>query len=406
MGLLERSIFKNIMLVFFSVLGVLSGVVWMTQALRELDLMTAQGQTIGLFFFITALSLPLLVLVIAPVALMIAFIVVLNRMNADSELVVMNASGMSPSMLFKPFALAALCISLLIAAMSLYLSPEAQRILRITITEVRADLISTVIKDNNFVELDDGLTFHVRQRLPGGLLNGIMASDRRDPEAEIVYLAEQGKIVEIRENTFLVMQKGVIQQKPRLKDGSWGEITSVDFDQYALDLSRFNQVGDISFFKPRERSTFYLLNPDPEDEFLVKRPGQFKTELHDRLTAPLYAFAFMALTLAFLGQARTNRQSRTMAVVIAIVASAGVRLAGFAILSLTIKFPDFLPLLYLVPVGVTTLALYAFLTQKTLFLPTFISDKIIFVVHLFKRGLMFLMRRLSGATRPLHRGSK
>ena len=52
--------------------------------------------------------------------------------------------------------------------------------------------------------------------------------------------------------------------------------------------------------------------------------------MHERFIAPLYPFAFMALTFAFLGAPRTTRQSRNFSIGGAIVAVFGLRLVGFA----------------------------------------------------------------------------
>ena len=68
--------------------------IWITQALRELDLLTGKGQTILIFLTVTGLSLPALITVISPVALFIATLYTLNRLNGDSELIVMSAAGM------------------------------------------------------------------------------------------------------------------------------------------------------------------------------------------------------------------------------------------------------------------------------------------------------------------------
>ena len=70
-------------------------VIDITQALRELDLLTGKGQTILVFLTVTGLSLPALVTVISPVALFIATIYTLNKLNSDSELIVMSAAGMA-----------------------------------------------------------------------------------------------------------------------------------------------------------------------------------------------------------------------------------------------------------------------------------------------------------------------
>ena len=90
----------------------LTSVIWITQALRDIDLMTSRGQTVLVFLGITGLIIPMLVLVIAPIALMIAVMHVLGRLSNDSELIVMNSAGMSPWLLFRPFLAMAVVVSL------------------------------------------------------------------------------------------------------------------------------------------------------------------------------------------------------------------------------------------------------------------------------------------------------
>src|SRR5499433_3375873 len=96
MGSISRYIFRTTLGAFLVVLVSLTAVIWVTQALRDIDIMTNQGQSILVFVGITGLIIPLLVLVIAPIALLIAVAHVLNKMSNDSEIIVMNAAGMSP----------------------------------------------------------------------------------------------------------------------------------------------------------------------------------------------------------------------------------------------------------------------------------------------------------------------
>ena len=74
MGSIDKYIFRTTLASFAVVLISLTGVIWITQALRGIDLMTSQGQTIVTFLGITSLVIPALVLIIAPMALMVAFI--------------------------------------------------------------------------------------------------------------------------------------------------------------------------------------------------------------------------------------------------------------------------------------------------------------------------------------------
>src|ERR1700687_2443811 len=113
MGSIDKYIFRTTLASFALVLVSLTGVIWITQALRGIDLMTSQGQTIITFLGITSLVIPALVLIIAPIALMIAISHTLNKLATDSEIIVMNAAGFSPYRLFRPFLFATLVVAVL-----------------------------------------------------------------------------------------------------------------------------------------------------------------------------------------------------------------------------------------------------------------------------------------------------
>src|SRR5690242_20268962 len=103
MGSISRYIFRTTFGAFLVVLISLTAVIWVTQALRDVDIMTSQGQTVLVFIGITGLIIPLLVLIIAPIALVIAVAHSLHKLSTDSEVIVMNAAGMSPWVLFRAF---------------------------------------------------------------------------------------------------------------------------------------------------------------------------------------------------------------------------------------------------------------------------------------------------------------
>jgi lipopolysaccharide export system permease protein len=107
-------------------------------------------------------------------------------------------------------------------------------------------------------------------------------------------------------------------------------------------MSKFNQNHDVAL-GIRERYLWELMYPEPNDPIYVQLPGQFRAELHDRFLAPIYPFAFAALTFAFLGTPRTTRQSRNFSIGGSILAVFGLRMAGFACSVMAVKSP-FAPL--------------------------------------------------------------
>src|SRR5688572_15372098 len=83
MNSIDSYVFRAILGAFAMVLITLTSAIWMTQALRDLDLITSQGQSILTFIGITSLVIPSLILVLAPVSLVIAIVYVLNKLTTD-----------------------------------------------------------------------------------------------------------------------------------------------------------------------------------------------------------------------------------------------------------------------------------------------------------------------------------
>jgi lipopolysaccharide export system permease protein len=368
MGSISRYIFRTTLGVFLVVLVSLTAVIWVTQALRDIDIMTSQGQTILVFVGITGLIIPLLVLVIAPIALLIAVAHVLNKLSTDSEIIVMNAAGMSPWLLFRAFMAAALVVSLLVGSVSAYFAPKGLRMLRDWLTEVRANVVSTIVQPGRFTSIENGVTIHIRERRPNGQLLGIFLDDRRNPKERITVLAENGELLDNDNGTFLVLQKGVLQRQ----EAGQQDPAMVLFERNAFDLSQFAGGVQSVKYSIRERYLWQLLFPDPKDQFYIEQPGQYRAELHDRLIAPFYPLAFTVIAFAYLGAPRTTRQSRTLSMVGAIGGVALLRLLGFASTVFGANTPWMLSIQYAALIAAFVLGLFVIRRGLILEPPAFI----------------------------------
>ncbi len=370
MGSINEYILRATLGAFLIVLVSLTAVIWVTQALRDIDIMTSQGQTILVFVGITGLIIPLLVLVIAPIALLIAVAHVLNKLSNDSEIIVMNAAGMSPWVLFRAFVAAALVVSVLVGAISAYFAPKGLRMLRDWLTEVRANVVSSIVQPGRFTTIENGVTIHIRERRPNGQLAGIFLDDRRNPNERITVLSEIGELLDNESGTYLVLQKGIVQRQ----ETGQRDPAMVVFDRYAFDLSQFAGGAQSAKYSIRERYLWQLLFPDPKDQFYVEQPGQFRAELHDRLMAPLYTLAFVVIAYAYLGAPRTTRQSRTLSMLGAIGGVALLRLIGFASTVFGAVVPWMLALQYLTLAAAIGAGLYVIRRGLIIEPPVFIAD--------------------------------
>jgi lipopolysaccharide export system permease protein len=335
MGSIDRYIFRTTLTAFAMVLVSLTGVIWITQALRGIDLMTSQGQTILTFLGVTSLVIPALVLIISPIALMIAISHTLNKLATDSEIIVMNAAGFSPIRLFRPFVYATCVVAALVAFIAAYLAPDGMRRLKQWDAEITADVLTNILQPGRFAQLDQNLTIRIRERQPGGLLKGVFIDDRRDPAMRVTIVADHGTVIKNEHGSFLVLEDGVLQ---RFEVGK-RDPAMIEFASNAFDMSQYSKQGHDVTLGIRERYIWELLAPAEDDPMYQQLPGQFRAELHDRFMAPIYPFAFAALTFAFLGAPRTTRQSRNFSIGGSILAVFGLRMAGFACSVMAVKSP-------------------------------------------------------------------
>jgi lipopolysaccharide export system permease protein len=354
MGAIVRYMFRATMVAFLITVVSLTIVIWFTQAIRDFDLITTQRQTLFVFIGITGLIIPLLVMVIAPIALMLAAANVLGRLSSDSEIIVMNAAGVSPWRLLSPFLTAGLVVSLLVGVIAAYVSPLSLRKLQDWVAQVRADILTNIVQPGRFTTVGGNLTFHIADRRPDGLLVGIFVDDRRDPGEQSTYLAEQGEIVKNDNGSFLVLENGSIQ---RLEAGH-RDPRIVTFDRYAFDLSKFATSPQNSVYGVRELYIWELMWPRPDDARYAKEGAQYRSELYDRLAAPLYPLAFAILTYLFLGPPQTTRQNRTLAMLALVGTASALRLTGFVSAVVGVRVPSVLGAQFVALFGVLAVGLW------------------------------------------------
>ena len=355
MTLFGRYMFRQVANAFIVILLTLTIVVWLATALKELNLITSRGQGIVLFLQMTLLSLPSLMALIAPNAMLMASLYTLDRMNGDSELIVMTASGATIWRIGAPLLAMAALVSIGILLANLFLTPASMRALRDFITQVRADLISQVLEPGRFSSPESGLTFHIRDRSLNGDLLGLLVHDERDDKQVMSYLAERGRIITNDEGSYLVMFDGYVHRyNSEDKDQN---VQIVAFDQNMLDLSEFAPQDTTSKdVRPREMYFSDLVSPDMTDKAIQRGYGQIRGELHDRLSTPLYPLAFAFIAIALLAHPRTTRESRWGQILAAFGIALGLRIAGLTAGNLQTNNPWAVVLVYGIPLGTTIVA--------------------------------------------------
>ena len=362
MGIFGRYVFRQAFSAMVLILLSLSGVVWIALALRQLKLVTSKGQDTVTLVQMTTLALPGLMALIAPVALLIAAIHVINRLNNDSELIILSASGANIWTLMRPLLVLALGTSILLSLSNHYLMPWSLRLLREKIVEVRSDLLSQVLLPGRFSSPESNVVIHIRDRRFDGTLEGILMRDTRNPKELITYLAERGRIVKQPSgSSFLTMSNGHILRAKDINEPP----EMLTFSSYAIDLERFEGKLQKSTWRPRERYYNELVNPDKTEPDYQRKKGHYRAELHERLTSPLYPFVFVLVIVAFVGQAQSIRQNRVHATATGFLAAASFRMAGMATNNFVVLNEDAVPLLYIIPLSGILIGLIMILRPRS-----------------------------------------
>jgi lipopolysaccharide export system permease protein len=355
MTLFSRYMFRQVTNAFLVMLLTLTAIVWLATALKELDLITSQGQGLVLFFQMTMLSLPSLVTLIAPNAVLMAALYTLDRMNGDSEVIVMTAAGAPVWRICSSLVALAAIVSVVILLVNVFLNPACMRALRDLITEVRADLISQVLQPGRFSSPEQGLTFHIRDRSPTGELEGLLVHDERDETQVMSYLAARGRIISNDEGSYLVMFDGYVHRYNA--EDKEKAVQIVAYEQNMLDISQFAPKDkEGKELRPKERSISDLIYPAADDEIARNNYGLLRSELHERLATPLYPLVFIFVAIALMGQARTTRENRWGQILAAFGIAIALRVAGLTVGNLVVLNAWAVVLVYAIPVAAILIA--------------------------------------------------
>ena len=346
MTLFGRYIFRQALGALLMILLSLTAVVWIAMALKQLSVVTSGGAGGVAVLKITALILPDIITMIAPIALLIAALHTLNKLNQDSELIVMTAAGATLWRFAKPLLLLAFVVAGWLMLANFYVTPWSLRSLNDLFNELKTDLLSQALEPGSFASPEDGLTFHIRERGNDGRMLGLMLSDTRSGTVQLTYIANSGDVIKRDDKAYLVLHDGKV-----IRRSAGQETVVIEFESYVLDMATASQKGVADTPKPHARYIGELLYPDTTDSHYIANPGSFRSELHERFASLLYPFVFIAIVVAYLGQARTNRQSRGQGQIAAFSIAAGLRLAGIAATNMLSSNAWAIVLVYGLPLG-------------------------------------------------------
>ncbi|HKQ09716.1 MAG TPA: LptF/LptG family permease [Rhizomicrobium sp.] len=340
----------------------LTSVIWLVNCLQYLDLVINRGQSALTFLYLILLVLPTPLAAIMPIAFFFATLITLQRLQGDSELVVMASAGYSLRQLALPVLACAAIVMAFTYACVFYLMPAGQRILRDKVLDIRADMAGALLNEGDFNTSQRGLTVFIRAFGNKGEINGILVHDNRDRAHPVTYIAEKGILAQTPAGTRLIMMDGTIETSAQ----NGKQLQVLHYESHTMNLDQFSGPTRYTPRKVQERYMDELFWP-PEKGLSQRIRGQFFAEAHYRITQPFYCIAFALIAMAAVLRGRRQRGSVAMRLTIAGLAAAGLQIAGYGIMGLAQRNPPLVAIFYLLPaLGIAaSIALLAGYTPAT-----------------------------------------
>ena len=334
-------IVKQIIIGFLLVSFSLMSILWLTQSLRFVSLITNKGIPIGLFVEMTSLLMPRLFVILSPICLFVSVLFVYNRMLSDRELVVMQAAGISPWQNSKPALFMGIMMSLFIVYVQNFGIPAAEKTFNELEWQVKNDVSHLMFREGEFTELQAGLTVFITSHHKDGSVSGILINDERTPNVKMTVTSEQGRIVYTDKGPRIILVNGSRQEINTLKN----QFTSLAFDRYSVDfgLSSKQKEKDTS---ARERSFSELMNADKDKSLDDKEKRKYIVEGHRRILVPLFNLLFALLGCTGLLVGNFNRRGQSRIISISIISMVILQALDLAFTNLANKNLRLLPLLY------------------------------------------------------------
>lgn len=289
----DRYVLSQYLLFFGFFALILVAVFWINRAVVLFDRLIGDGQSALVFLEFTALALPNLVRMVLPIAAFASAVWVTNRLNSESELTVLRATGTSPWQMARPALAFGFITALMMSALTHFLLPASIDQLRERESEVARNVTAKLLSEGNFLHPAKGVTFYIRQIDPDGTLNDVFLSDRRDLEQSALYTGARAFLVRDQDRTHLVMVDGMALRM----DIEGRTLSTTAFTDFSYDISTLADKAENKARNIRAIPSLELLTRS--DQIAAQEPfsrGQLAEELHLR-----FARALICVAVALIG---------------------------------------------------------------------------------------------------------
>lgn len=346
---------KQILVGFLLVSFSLMSIIWLTQSLRFVDLITNKGVSVSLFAEMTSLLMPRIFTILAPISLFAAVLFVYNRMLSDRELVVMKAAGISPWQNAKPALFCGIIMAILNIWIMNYGIPMAENRFNDLQWQVKNDISHLMFREGEFTTLQDNLTVFISSHEPDGSVSGILINDERNPKTKSTVSAELGRIVQTEKGPRIILVHGSRQEINRQSN----QFSSILFDRYSVDFGAKESKAKAAA-GVREKTLTELLTAGSNPELTPKEARRWIVEGNKRFTTPYLNILYALLACTGLLIGNFNRRGQIKIISLSVGGMIIIQALDLALGNLAVKHLWWIYVIYLNLLLPTAVCLWLF----------------------------------------------
>jgi lipopolysaccharide export system permease protein len=324
---------------YLSILFAFGLIIWITQAVRLLDLISEDGNSITTYFLYILSILPKILSRISIIIFFISFVVTISNFEDHNELKALWFSGLDKKIYIIYLIKFSILLVILLILIRLFIVPHFSNYSRYLLLNSTVGSISPSIKNNNFNNPLKKITIYVGKKNQINELEDVILFENNAEKSKTI-IAKSGVIVNENNKNLLVLINGSIQEENSNK-----KISIVDFDKITLDLNQYNK-RTINYYKIPELSSLELFKrlKNKNDYQLLDIIG----ELNSRIVIPLFIPSLILLA-CFLMPINREFINKTVFKILIFLSGVLIIVIGEILLNLSSKKNIASILLYIAP---------------------------------------------------------
>jgi len=304
----EKILFKKFLAenTYFFLLTSLSVsfIVWVIQAVNNLDIVAEDGHSFFIYFYYIALIFPKILGKILPVIFFISLFYTLTKYENNNELKIFWINGINKITFYNVILKYTFIIFIIQVFITSVLGPNLQNKARSYIQNSTIDFFPSLFQEKKFIDTVEKLTIFIQSKKSSNEFNNIYLKDDTNTYPKII-TAKKGFLILKDNNKILRLLNGKF-----IYINQSGSATSFNFDKIDFDLSKFltkttthKKIQEIDISKLVMCVNHILIKKEITYNDIYCNQESIKeisSEVYNRLFKPLYLFLLSSIVIFLL----------------------------------------------------------------------------------------------------------